>query len=245
MDELKLDKNYAKGSSGRKVKLIQEWLCLNGVNIATDGDFGPATDYAVRAFQKSAGLAVDGIVGDGTFARLVLPMTAALQPVTIGRKPLGAIVAAYAEQHLGQHPREIGGQNRGPWVRLYMDGNEGPAWPWCAGFASFVLKQACGSLKVPLPVNTSYSCDVLAANAQKKGSFLAGPKILDKNRITPGSLFLVQRTATDWEHTGIVVSAEKDVFHTIEGNTNDEGSREGYEVCKRIRGYEKKDFIVI
>jgi hypothetical protein len=78
-----------------------------------------------------------------------------------------------------------------------------------------------------------------------KGSFLAGPKILDKNKITPGSLFLVQRTATDWEHTGIVVSAEADVFHTIEGNTNDEGSREGYEVCKRIRGYEKKDFIVI
>jgi hypothetical protein len=46
-------------------------------------------------------------------------------------------------------------------------------------------------------------------------------------------------------HTGIVLEANNDFYHTIEGNTNDEGSREGYEVCKRIRGYKKKDFILI
>jgi hypothetical protein len=42
-----------------------------------------------------------------------------------------------------------------------------------------------------------------------------------------------------------VLKAKEDVFHTIEGNTNDEGSREGYEVRKRIRGHEDKDFILI
>ncbi len=43
---------------------------------------------------------------------------------------------------------------------------------------------------------------------------------------------------------GIVLRAAEEVFETIEGNTNDEGSREGYEVCQRVRGYPGKDFIV-
>jgi hypothetical protein len=32
---------------------------------------------------------------------------------------------------------------------------------------------------------------------------------------------------------------------TIEGNTNDEGSREGHEVCARTRGYDGEDFVLI
>ena len=36
-------------------------------------------------------------------------------------------------------------------------------------------------------------------------------------------------------HTGFVESIEGTFIHTIEGNTNDTGSREGYEVCRRMR----------
>lgn len=36
-------------------------------------------------------------------------------------------------------------------------------------------------------------------------------------------------------HTGFVENIEGDTIHTIEGNTNDTGSREGYEVCRRYR----------
>jgi hypothetical protein len=126
-----------------------------------------------------------------------------------------------------------------------MDGNEGPDWPWCAGFAGFILKQACRALQTPPPFKTSVSCDVLAEEAQKKGIFLPEAEAKKRELITPGSLFLVRRTPTDWVHTGIVVKAGEAVFQAIEGNTNDEGSREGYEVCKRTRGYEKKDFIII
>jgi len=46
-------------------------------------------------------------------------------------------------------------------------------------------------------------------------------------------------------HTGIVVAAHADSIETIEGNINNEGSREGYEVCRRFRGYGKKDFILL
>jgi hypothetical protein len=42
-----------------------------------------------------------------------------------------------------------------------------------------------------------------------------------------------------------VIAPREEVFETIEGNTNDEGSREGYEVCHRVRGYGSKDFILV
>jgi outer membrane protein OmpA-like peptidoglycan-associated protein len=40
-----------------------------------------------------------------------------------------------------------------------------------------------------------------------------------------------------------VVSATAESFQTIEGNTNDSGSREGFEVLGRTRGYAMKDFV--
>jgi hypothetical protein len=245
MSELTLDKIYKKGSRGKKVRLIQEWLCLQGLGLKIDGDFGSATDYAVREFQKRKNLVVDGIVGNNTFSKLIEPMKSALKEIPKGNKSLGEMVMAYAKQHLKQQPREIGGQNKGPWVRLYMKGYEGEAWPWCAGFASFILNQACDTLGVSLPLKTSFSCDILATGAKDKGIFLRGSKESDRKKVTPGSLFLERRTSTDWTHTGIVIDAEDSVFLTIEGNTNDEGSREGYEVCSRIRGYKNKDFIFI
>jgi len=245
MKDLELDKICKKGSKGRKVKLIQEWLCLHGFHVYIDGDFGPATDYAVRKFQRKKKLKADGVIGKTSFTELVKPMTMAIISASRVKKSLGQMAVYYAKQHLKQHPREIGGQNKGPWVRLYMTGNEGRAWPWCAGFISFILKQASRSLKISTPVKTSFSCNTLAANAKRKGIFIDGSKIKDKSQITPGSIFLSRKTASNWVHAGIVIQVDDEVFHTIEGNTDDKGSREGHEVCRRIRGYKKKDFILI
>ena len=244
MNELVLGKIYKKGRRGKRVRLIQEWLSLNNIYVCVDGDFGPATEEAVRQFQKREGLKADGIVNKKTYSRLIFPMKQALKPITVNEKSLGEMIISYAVQHTQQNPREIGGQNRGPWVRLYMNGHEGPQWPWCAGFASFILKKACKTLEVTLPIKPSFSCDSLAVDAKQRGLLMKENNVLDKTQITPGSFFLVRRTSTDWIHTGIVESAGEDFFSTIEGNTNDEGSREGYEVCQRIRGYKKKDFIV-
>jgi len=244
MSDLELDKTYQKGSRGNKVRLIQEWLCLNGIHVTVDGAFGPATEAAVKQFQEREGLAAAGVVGQETFARLIASMTAALSDLPRDNKSLGEMIVAYAMQHLEQHPREIGGQNRGPWVRLYMNGHEGPELPWCAGFACFILKQAFQTLEDPLPLTLSFSCDSLAADAQQRGIFLGEKEFNDPSQITPGSFFLNRRTPTDWVHTGIVTSAASNCFQAIEGNTNDEGSHEGYEVCQRIRGYKDKDLIV-
>ena len=124
-----------------------------------------------------------------------------------------------------------------------MHGHEGTEWAWCAGFACFCLTQACERLGRSLPIEPSFSCDALATSAKKHGMFLQGASAADRTRITSGSFFLVRKTATDWIHTGIVVDAEPEVITTIEGNTNDDGHREGYEVCARTRGYASMDFI--
>jgi len=56
-----------KGSKGPNVKLVQTFL-----EIVADGDFGPMTEAAVKAWQKEHGLAVDGIVGPNTWALMEL-----------------------------------------------------------------------------------------------------------------------------------------------------------------------------
>ena len=58
------------GSSGKHVEALQELLGL-----VPDGDFGPLTDEAVRHFQQTHGLKVDGIVGNDTWNMLGLAST--------------------------------------------------------------------------------------------------------------------------------------------------------------------------
>jgi cell wall-associated NlpC family hydrolase len=45
---------------------LQSLLNAHGQSLAVDGDFGPATLSAVKAFQLNAGLSADGIVGPNT-----------------------------------------------------------------------------------------------------------------------------------------------------------------------------------
>lgn len=63
-----------KGSKGYQVKVLQLLLILNGCSCGAagaDGDFGVATDAAVRKFQQAKRLEIDGIVGPITWATLL------------------------------------------------------------------------------------------------------------------------------------------------------------------------------
>ena len=57
-------------SSGACVMVVQKLLGKRGYHLTYDGAFGPATLAAVRAFQASKHLAVDGVVGPHTWAHL-------------------------------------------------------------------------------------------------------------------------------------------------------------------------------
>jgi hypothetical protein len=243
--DLQLSNPLKLGDKNPKVRLIQEWLSLNGVSVSLDGDFGPATEAAVKRFQTKHSLQSDGIVEEKTFEALTKPMANVLKTISKDGESIASLTLKYAEQHLKEHPREIGGQNMGPWVRLYMDQHQGTAWPWCAGFACFLMKQACKDLGKELPFTPSYACTYMATSADQKKILLREPKPADRQKIKPGSIFLVQQTSTMWQHTGIVSSVGNNYFHTIEGNTNDDGSPEGYEVCERVRGFNRMDFILL
>lgn len=57
----------ARGAEGPAVLLLQRLLAEAGFSAgAIDGDFGPKTQAAVKAFQAHAGLAVTGQAGADT-----------------------------------------------------------------------------------------------------------------------------------------------------------------------------------
>ena len=55
-----------KGAKGDGVKIMQEAL-----GITADGDFGPGTERALKAWQEENDLTPDGIAGPATFAKLL------------------------------------------------------------------------------------------------------------------------------------------------------------------------------
>lgn len=246
MNEFSLDKDYMKGDSGPYVWIIQEWLCLHGINIVIDGSFGPATEAAIKKFQLINILKATGVVEGVTFGKLIEPLINALKPIPVNGQSLHELIIAYAQQHLKQHPMQIGSRNMGPWIRYYMEGYKGSKLSWSAGFVSSIVKQASLSLGIEPPLKTSDYHSELANNAKKNGSFLSERALLaDKTKLRSGSIFLSREFPGHWTHSGIVIEIDDEIILTIEGNTNDEGSADGYEVCQRIRNYDSKDFIIV
>ncbi len=60
----------ALGARGDDVIHLQDYLVQAGRDLAVDGIFGPITKGAVRAFQRTASIADDGIVGPQTWSHL-------------------------------------------------------------------------------------------------------------------------------------------------------------------------------
>ena len=62
----------SQGSNGQAVRAVQVLLRNKyGYGITVDGDFGPQTASAVKDFQSTHNLSVDGIVGPNTWQALV------------------------------------------------------------------------------------------------------------------------------------------------------------------------------
>jgi hypothetical protein len=230
-------------------KRVQEWLNFNGIGIKVDRDFGPATEKCVKKFQRKKALPETGVVDKATFETLVAPMHAALAPIPPAGKTLNQLIIACARQHVAQHPVEIGGPNRGPWVRLYIAGLHGASELWCAGFATYPIKQATDALHVPMPVLRDFGVRNIAGAAKTNRNFLGLPAAADRGKITPGSLFLERDgkklppgQPQGYVHCGIVVSVAGDTMSTIEGNSNHDGSSNGFEALVRTRGFTRMDF---
>ena len=98
---------YKRGSSGATVTEIQtrlkNWGYYDG---ALDGIYGSRTEAAVRWFQRSNGLSVDGQAGPQTLAALGLPtgVSSSAQPSTGDVALLARLISAEArgEPYVGQ-----------------------------------------------------------------------------------------------------------------------------------------------
>jgi hypothetical protein len=235
----------------KDVRKIQSWLTLfthlnPGAATATgiDGDFGKATEQAVKNFQKVKGVEPTGIVDQQTFDLLSMPLQSAFMENTTGRD-LRELIVNTAKNHVPNRPFELvidKEPNSGPWVRAYMDGNEGTEWLWCMGFVQTIIDQAASvqgkSFKKLMPL--TYSCDVVGTLGLKNGNLFRHTQIRnDPSLIKPGDVFLLQKSPFDWIHTGIIVAVEDDIIETIEGNTNDGGSNNGNAVLHRMRNFRK------
>ncbi len=241
------------GSANRKkdVQKIQSWLNLYSIRnplsstaTGVDGDFGPATEKAVKNFQKAEGMNQTGTVSHALFARLCNPMKEAFDSPLSGSS-FRDLVLEVAENHLKNQPYELiikGQSNCGPWVRSYMDGNDGSPWFWCMGFAQAIVDQAAAAVdkRFTTLMPKTYSCDTVGTTGLNKG-LLSRYQTLrrEPERIKPGDIFLLQKSRYDWVHTGIITRRIGDIIETIEGNTNNEGSRNGIAVMKRVRNYRK------
>lgn len=240
-----------KGSSNtlKDVMKVQSWLNLYamvhpaaGTATAVDGDFGSGTETAVKFFQKAKNLPQTGIVDAALFAVLSQPMANAFNTVIPG-SGLRTLVVNAAMQHLANAPFELtikNQSNSGPWVRAYMDGMEGTPWFWCMGFVQAILDQATSQLgkKFTDLMPVSYSCDTIGTLGLQKKILTRFDKVrANPTVVQPGDIFLLQQTPFDWVHTGLITAVHGDVFETVEGNTNNDGSSNGNGVYKRVRNF--------
>src|SRR5664279_4036990 len=93
-------------------RAVQYLLDAHGATLAVDGIFGPETAAAVRSFQRSHGLVVDGVVGDQTWPALL---------VTVSRGSQGPAVKAVQEE-LNARVTPYGYHN----LQVAVDGSFGP-----------------------------------------------------------------------------------------------------------------------
>lgn len=93
---------------------------------------------------------------------------------------------------------------------------------WCATFVSWVALKADVSTLYP----RTASCDVAREWFRGRGRYSEYPAI---------GAQVFYGTPADANHTGIVVAYDRDTITTVEGNTNDSGSREGDGVYLKVR----------
>lgn len=94
---------------------------------------------------------------------------------------------------------------------------------WCATFVSWVaLKAGVGEL-----YPRTASCDVAREWFRSRGQYSEYPAI---------GAQVFYGTPADSNHTGIVIGFDAATITTVEGNTNDSGSREGDGVYVKVRG---------
>lgn len=127
------------------------------------------------------------------------------------------------------------GSNWGEPVKDYLKsvGINFPA-SWCMAFVYWCYDTASHNLGINNPLVKTGGVLAQWNNIDKDKKINLSNLLKDSSPLKPGDIFIMNY-GQGLGHTGIIESIGKNKIHTIEGNTNDTGSREGYEVCRKIR----------
>ena len=222
-----------KGDTGELVRELQAVLNELDYAVSENGVFDIKTEQAVKDFQSAhvdkhqQPLTVDGAVGPLTWwamenprPRVVTGVIAYdhLPPTEHGESLLGRAALRVAIGELKAGAGEVGGNNKGPWVRKYMEPAGLPdGYPWCAAFVSWCFLQAVGGNRRDMPFNYSAGArDVFNQLKSKGWTFTAESEKQPK----PGDIVCWWRTslASSNGHIGIVHHSKDGFLYAIEGN---------------------------
>jgi cell wall-associated NlpC family hydrolase len=198
------------------------------------GVFGPKTKAAVKIFQstrrdsKGNPLEIDGKIGAITWQLLFdLPDEVVVQTSSSDLLKEGVNVAI---SQLGVMENPLG-SNKGPEVNQYLASvGLNPGLFWCAAFVYWCFNKAAIKLGRANPLVKTGGC--LAHWNNTQGKKITTDAALDNpSLIKPGHIFIINHGGGAG-HTGIVEKVQNGFIHTIEGNSNDSGSRNGIGVFR-------------
>jgi hypothetical protein len=137
-----------------------------------------------------------------------------------------ALEIALTQNGIEEVPR---GSNGGADVNVYLRSvGLGAGFAWCMAFVYWCVNKAAGEMGIKNPL-------VKTAGVMMQWNSTQLRKLPNRSSgIKAGDIFIMEFAGGNG-HTGFVVKVENGIVYTIEGNTNDDGSREGYEVAKRQR----------
>lgn len=213
-------------------KTVEKWQnemsALRLYDGAIDGVYGEKSEAATKRFQNLRAILDDGIVGLITWGR-AFQEEASLDALERSQPAADRFVESFcknAEHFDGL--KELPG-NRGKEIDAWlMDLGVQKGSPWCMGFVQAMAKKTAKDYRVPDPLKPD-TAHCLTLWRGVPAEWKHGPQ--DGRR---GDIAIWDH-GNDSGHTGIVLGYGAGLYTTIEGNTNDDGSREGYEVCKRTR----------
>lgn len=160
------------------------------------------------------------------------------------------ISVAKSQLGLAEIPK---GSNWGKHVQKYLNavGIDFPS-AWCMSFVYWVVNEACKALQIANPLVRTGGVLDMWVRVDKRFKIVWRPVspssgIKDWHRwdvatqsyvrtqIQPGDIAILN-FGEGKGHTYFVEKVAGDRAFTLEGNSNDEGSREGYEVCRKPNG---------
>jgi len=225
-----------RGARGADVAALQRLLnqrLTPSPNLTVDGDFGARTEAAVRLYQATVGLDIDGIAGPRT--RVALDRGLVTGPAAIAPVPATFPDAPWMKVAMGEiGQREVPGSRSNPRIIEYHATTTLRATAdetaWCASFVNWCLAQI----------------GVAGTNSAAAASWLdwGQPSHAFGGAITVIHSPAAARSAmsVSGNHVGFLVQESGSRFHLLGGNQSDQVKISSYPKSSwQLRGYRRPE----